>query len=160
MSEGIEWGLHCCLVLAWLDDVAPLPVGRLAEVFDLPPEYLKKQLQPLAKAGILQSVAGARGGYRLGREPEAISLMDVVTAIEGGTNPFQCTEIRQRGSGQFATPGEFAQPLWHLPCDAESRTGLAARTRGPDTGRPDQRDTRHVRAPRPNLHRTHRLTAT
>ena len=85
-------------------------MGRLAEVFDLPPEYLKKQLQPLAKAGILQSVAGARGGYRLGREPEAISLMDVVTAIEGGTNPFQCTEIRQRGSGQFATPGEFAQP--------------------------------------------------
>ncbi len=110
MSEGVEWGLHCCLVLAWLDDVAPLPVGRLAEVFDLPPEYLKKQLQPLAKAGILESVAGARGGYRLGRGPEAISLMDVVTAIEGGTDPFQCTEIRQRGSGQLAAPGEFAHP--------------------------------------------------
>lgn len=110
MSEGVEWGLHCCLVLAWLDDLAPLPVGRLAEVFDLPPEYLKKQLQPLAKAGILQSVPGARGGYRLGRDSERISLMDVVTAIEGGTNPFQCTEIRQRGAGQLGAPAEFAHP--------------------------------------------------
>ncbi|WP_342743908.1 MULTISPECIES: Rrf2 family transcriptional regulator [Haloechinothrix] len=110
MSEGVEWGVHCCLVLAWLDDLAPLPVGRLAEVFDLPPEYLKKQLQPLAKAGILRSEAGARGGYRLGSDPEAISLMDVVTAIEGGTDPFQCTEIRQRGAGRAAAPGEFAHP--------------------------------------------------
>lgn len=110
MSEGVEWGLHCCLVLAWLDDLAPLPVGRLAEVFDLPPEYLKKQLQPLAKAGILVSERGARGGYRLGRDPEAISLMDVVTAVEGGTDPFQCTEIRQRGAGQTGAPAEFAHP--------------------------------------------------
>ncbi len=110
MTEGVEWGLHCCLVLAWLDDLAPLPVGRLAEVFDLPPEYLKKQLQPLAKAGILRSEAGARGGYRLGRAPEAISLMDVVTAIEGGTDPFQCTEIRRRGAGRTGAPEEFAHP--------------------------------------------------
>lgn len=110
MSEGVEWGLHCCVVLAWLDDLAPLPVSRLAEIFDLPPEYLKKQLQPLAKAGILHSERGARGGYRLGRDPEAISLMDVVTAIEGGTNPFQCTEIRQHGAGQTGAPAEFAHP--------------------------------------------------
>ncbi|MGJ0184301.1 RrF2 family transcriptional regulator [Corynebacterium glyciniphilum] len=110
MSEGTEWGLHCCLVLAWLDDMTPLPVGRLAEVFDLPPEYLKKQLQPLAKAGILRSEAGAKGGYRLGRAPDSISLMDVVAAIEGNTNPFQCTEVRQRGAGELAGAGEFARP--------------------------------------------------
>jgi hypothetical protein len=36
--------------------------------------------------------------------------MDVVTAIEGGTNPFQCTEIRQRGAGQTGAPAEFAHP--------------------------------------------------
>ncbi|MET9710367.1 RrF2 family transcriptional regulator [Nocardiopsis alba] len=110
MSEGVEWGLHCCVVLAWLDDLTPLPVGRLAEVFDLPAEYLKKQLQPLAKAGILRSEAGARGGYRLGRAPQDISLMDVVAAIEGGTDPFQCTEIRRRGAGKTAGVEEFAHP--------------------------------------------------
>ncbi|WP_020657329.1 RrF2 family transcriptional regulator [Amycolatopsis benzoatilytica] len=110
MSEGIEWGLHCCLVLAWLDDLAPIPVGRLAEVFDLPPEYLKKQLQPLAKSGILRSEAGARGGYRLGRAPESVTLMDVVTAIEGSADPFQCAEIRQRGAGSSAAAKEFARP--------------------------------------------------
>ena len=110
MSEGVEWGLHCCLVLAWLDDLAPVPVGRLADVFELPPEYLKKQLQPLAKAGILRSEAGARGGYRLVRAPASVTLMDVVVAIEGGADPFQCTEIRQRGAGSSAAAREFARP--------------------------------------------------
>lgn len=110
MGEGVEWGLHCCLVLSWLDDLAPLPVGRLAEVFELPPQYLKKQLQPLAKAGILTSEPGARGGYRLARDPEAITLMDVVAAIEGEVDPFRCTEVRRRGAGGLAEAGEFAGP--------------------------------------------------
>lgn len=110
MSEGVEWGLHCCLVLAWLDDLTPLPVGRLAEVFDLPVEYLKKRLQLLAKAGILNSEPGARGGYRLARTPEAVTLMDVVSAIETDVNPFHCAEVRQRGAGRTAGAGEFAHP--------------------------------------------------
>ncbi|MFE6871266.1 RrF2 family transcriptional regulator [Kitasatospora sp. NPDC057692] len=110
MGEGVEWGLHCCLALAWLDEQAPIPAGRLAEIFELPPVYLKKRLQPLVKAGVLASVAGARGGYRLGRPPERITLMDVVAAVEGTTEAFRCTEIRQRGAGTEARDGEFAKP--------------------------------------------------
>ncbi|MFE2106315.1 RrF2 family transcriptional regulator [Kitasatospora sp. NPDC059463] len=110
MGEGVEWGLHCCLALAWLDEQAPIPAGRLAEIFELPPVYLKKRLQPLVRAGVLASVAGARGGYRLGRAPERITLMDVVAAVEGTTEAFRCTEIRQRGAGVEARAGEFAEP--------------------------------------------------
>lgn len=109
MGEGVEWGLHCCLVLAWLDDLAPISTGRLAEIFDLPPEYLKKQLQPLAKSGILTSGVGARGGYRLNKEAQEITLMDVVAAIEGSVNPFTCTEVRQRGAGATADVNEFSR---------------------------------------------------
>ncbi|MFI6456972.1 RrF2 family transcriptional regulator [Streptosporangium amethystogenes] len=111
MGEGVEWGLHCCLALAWLDDLAPIPTRRLAEVFDLPAEYLKKQLQPLVKAGILASEPGARGGYRLNRDPSAVTLMDVVSAIEGGLAPFACMEVRQRGAGASAASStEFRSP--------------------------------------------------
>lgn len=110
MSEGVEWGLHCCLVLSWLDDLAPLPVGTLARVFELPTEYLKKRLQPLVKAGILHSEAGARGGYRLARAPNKITLLDAVTAIEGDVQHFVCTEIRQRGAGATAGAEEFICP--------------------------------------------------
>ncbi|MVU77786.1 Rrf2 family transcriptional regulator [Nocardia sp. ET3-3] len=109
MGEGVEWGLHCCLVLAWLDEHAPIATARLAEMYELPPEYLKKRLQPLVREGILESVPGARGGYRLGRAPERITFMDVVAAIEGRTGAFRCTEIRKRGAGAAAAETEFGK---------------------------------------------------
>jgi Rrf2 family protein len=110
MGEGVEWGLHCCLTLAWLADEAPVPTARLAAWFDLPPAYLTKRLQALVRAGILTSTPGARGGFRLGRRPEQITLMDVVTAIEGPEEAFRCTEIRQRGAGLDTPAAEFRRP--------------------------------------------------
>ncbi|QIS12719.1 Rrf2 family transcriptional regulator [Nocardia arthritidis] len=110
MSEGVEWGLHCCMVLAWLGDRAPIATARLAEIFELPPEYLKKRLQPLVREGILESTPGVRGGYRLAKAPERISLMDIVAAVEGRTGAFRCTEIRRRGAGETAAESEFAKP--------------------------------------------------
>lgn len=104
MGEGVEWSLHCCVTLGWAEEHWPIPIARLAGWFDLPPEYLKKRLQTLVRAGILTSTPGIRGGFGLARPPEQITLLDVVTAIEGGTDPFRCTEIRQRGdSGRTAT---------------------------------------------------------
>jgi Rrf2 family protein len=110
LGEGVEWGLHCCLVLAWLDDQAPIATARLAEMFELPSEYLKKRLQPLVREGILESTPGVRGGYRLARAPERISLMDVVAAVEERTEAFRCTEIRRHGAGKAAARSEFSQP--------------------------------------------------
>ncbi len=110
IGEGVEWGLHCCVALAWLDDHAPIATARLAEIFELPPEYLKKRLQPLVREGILESTPGARGGYRLARAPERITLMDVVAAVEGRTDAFRCTEIRRRGAGAARAKSEFGKP--------------------------------------------------
>jgi Rrf2 family protein len=99
MGAGVEWGLHCCLALAWLDGPGAdaVPTAKLATLFDLPPVYLKKRLQALARAGIVVSEPGARGGFRLARAPERITLMDVVVANEGADPAFRCDEIRQRG---------------------------------------------------------------
>ncbi|MGW3042351.1 RrF2 family transcriptional regulator [Kitasatospora sp. NPDC001159] len=110
MGEGVEWGLHCCLTLAWLGDEQPVPTARLAAWFDLPPAYLTKRLQALVRAGILSSTPGARGGFRLGRPPEQITLMDVVAAIEGPDDLFRCTEIRQRTEGAAAAADDFRRP--------------------------------------------------
>jgi Rrf2 family protein len=51
----------------------------------------------MSRAGLLESVAGPRGGYRLARPAESISILDVVEAIDGRAPAFRCTEIRQRG---------------------------------------------------------------
>ncbi|MGW7248593.1 RrF2 family transcriptional regulator [Streptomyces decoyicus] len=110
MSEGVEWGLHCCVTLAWLEGEGPVSTARLAASFELPAAYLNKRLQALVRAGILSSTPGARGGFQLARPPERITLMDVVAAIEGTEDAFRCAEIRQRGSGAEASGREFGRP--------------------------------------------------
>lgn len=110
MSEGVEWGLHCCVTLAWLDGEGPVSTARLAASFELPAAYLNKRLQALVRAGILTSTPGARGGFQLARAPERITLMDVVAAIEGTEDAFRCHEIRRRGAGAEASDREFGRP--------------------------------------------------
>jgi Rrf2 family protein len=100
MSQGVEWALHTCLNLSWLD--VPVPTGTLAAFYELPPASLNKQLQALVRAGILASVPGPRGGFRLARAPEAVSLLDVVTAIEGPDELFRCDQILRKGPGEHA----------------------------------------------------------
>ncbi|MBT2440791.1 Rrf2 family transcriptional regulator [Streptomyces sp. ISL-36] len=99
MSEGVEWALHSCLNLAWIGPERAVTAARLAAYHDLPAAYLNKQLQALSRAGIVGSVSGPKGGFRLARPLDRISLMDVVTAIEGPEEAFRCTEIRQQGPG-------------------------------------------------------------
>ncbi|HSV80847.1 MAG TPA: Rrf2 family transcriptional regulator [Ramlibacter sp.] len=99
MSEMVEWALHCCLALAWIGPQEPVPATRLAAKFGVPPAYLGKCLQALARAGILTSTAGAKGGFRLTRAPENISVLEVVQAVDGSEPAFRCTEIRQQGEG-------------------------------------------------------------
>src|SRR5438552_4655204 len=97
MSDGVEWAVHLCGVLAAAPEGRGLPAAKLAEFHELPPAYLAKHLQALSHAGIVTADRGVKGGYRLGRVPAKISLLDIVLAIEGPQPAFRCTEIRQRG---------------------------------------------------------------
>jgi Rrf2 family protein len=107
MNEGVEWALHSCLNLAWVGTDQPLTAAKLAAYHDLPAAYLNKQLQALARAGIVSSTPGPRGGFQLARAPEKITLLDVVVAIEGAEEAFRCQEIRQRGAGADLPKREF-----------------------------------------------------
>jgi Rrf2 family protein len=99
MNEGVEWGLHCCVALGWIGENEVISTTKLAAKFGLPAAYLNKSLQALARAGILVSSAGPKGGFRLARSPEKITLLQVVDAIEGPDAAFRCTEIRRNGEG-------------------------------------------------------------
>lgn len=110
LSDGVEWATHCCTVLALLPRGTAMPAGRLAEFHGVPAAYLAKHLQALARAGIVESTQGPRGGYRLSRPPAQITLLDVVTAVEGDEPAFRCTEIRQRG------PARLPEEMYTIPC--------------------------------------------
>ena len=55
----------------------------IADELDVPAQYLAKILQDLARIGLLQSTRGRGGGFRLGRAPEDIRLLEVVEAVDG-----------------------------------------------------------------------------
>ena len=97
LGKGVEWTTHICTVLALVPEGKGLSVEALADFFEVPSAYLAKQMQLLRRAGIVASVRGKGGGYRLGKTVDAITLLDIVRAIEGPMPAFRCTEIRQNG---------------------------------------------------------------
>ncbi|MFD8864533.1 Rrf2 family transcriptional regulator [Streptomyces sp. NPDC059590] len=130
MAKGVEWALHTLLNL---DMTGGGPVGsnQLAEAHGLSASYLNKQLQQLARAGLVTSVPGPRGGFRLARPLRDITLLDVVEAIEGSTQLFHCTEIRCCGKiGELSPPPTDACAVNMAMRRAEQawRTALAAQT--------------------------------
>ncbi|MDQ0940631.1 Rrf2 family protein [Streptomyces sp. V1I1] len=90
MSGGVEWALHCCVVLTSVEE--PVPATRLAELHDVSASYPAKQLQALSRAGLVRSVQGKAGGYVLTREPASITVLNVVRA--GAGRPPPTTQLR------------------------------------------------------------------
>lgn len=63
-------------------------VHQLADHQKVSTTYLSKILTKLVKAGMVESVSGANGGYKLKPNWESISLLDIIQAIEGPTSLF------------------------------------------------------------------------
>jgi Rrf2 family protein len=78
------------LARAW-DSGEMRKIREVAAEMALPPGYTPHILNLLVKAGLAESRAGQRGGYRLVRAPSEISLLEVVEAAEGPLWPARCT---------------------------------------------------------------------
>lgn len=61
----------------------PLTARDLASELTLPLDYLHKVLRRLVRAALLESARGEQGGFRLARPADAITLLDVVEAVDG-----------------------------------------------------------------------------
>lgn len=124
--------MHCCTVLALLPDGASLSGARLAEFHGVPGPYLTKHLQALTRAGVLISVSGPKGGYRLAHPAADITVLDVVEAIDGPEPAFTCNEIRRRGPAGGLPEREYPKPCGiHVLMDRADtawRAELAATT--------------------------------
>lgn len=77
------YALHAALAIAEMGaDGRAVRAHEVADALSLPPNYLAKILQALARAGILESERGRRGGFRLARAPADIRLIDVVEGFD------------------------------------------------------------------------------
>jgi len=93
-GSNLEYGLHCLLYLVDRPDDSAVGSRDLAEFQGVSPSLVAKLFTQLQKAGIVSSAEGIRGGFRLARSADEISVYDVVRALEGDKPLFQCREIR------------------------------------------------------------------
>ena len=88
LSKKADYALIAMKHLARKAGAQSTSAREIAEQYDIPIELLAKVLQRLVRTGLLVSTQGTRGGYMLSRAPKAISVVDVVQAIDG---PFSVT---------------------------------------------------------------------
>jgi Rrf2 family protein len=89
-SHATNYALHTMLYLVALPRGKTIGVQQLAELQKLSSTYLSKILTRLVKAGLIESTPGMNGGYKLSRNREDISFLEVIDAIEGTASLFQC----------------------------------------------------------------------
>ncbi len=91
VTTWAEYGLIVSVNLAKRAGQGPVAARELAEQERLPHDYVEQILLRLRRAGLVDSVRGAKGGYHLAREPHATSipsiLSDVVRRLRAASGP-------------------------------------------------------------------------
>jgi Rrf2 family protein len=94
----------------------PLQIRQISAQQNIPDRYLEQLLATLRRAGIVRSQRGAKGGYLLAREPRHITLLDVVSCLEGLDTHTQESDAPATLDN---TPGSVViGEIWQESCEA------------------------------------------
>ena len=96
LSTKGRYGLRAVLDIAMRGD-EPASVSSIATRQMISENYLERLISMLKKAGIVNSVRGAMGGYTLAKPAEEISVGEVLRALEGDLKPVDCLELEGMG---------------------------------------------------------------
>jgi len=131
ISRGTDYGIQGILYLARqpLDKVSLL--HEVAQVQNVPESYLAKIFQDLAKAGLVRSHRGAKGGFSLARPSSQITLRQIIEALQGPISLNRCLDIREGCVNSETCPVadvlRKAQQQMLATLDAASLDGLVAK---------------------------------
>jgi len=81
ISQSAEYALRAAVILAGSPD-RTIGTREISELTQVPPGYLAKVLQTLARAGIVRSTSGRHGGFQLTRPASELSVLEVVNAVD------------------------------------------------------------------------------
>ena len=114
ITTWAEYGLICSLHLARRAGEGPITGRDIAARERLPGDYVEQILLRLRRAGIVSSVRGARGGYRLARPSEEISVRDVIAASELTTFELHCVSHPVESERCSESHGCSIRPVWQM----------------------------------------------
>ena len=113
ITRQADYAVRAVLYLAQLGPDKRAATSQIADDQQIPPSFLAKIVSQLSVAGLLQTSRGARGGVSLARDPEEISLLEVVEAIDGPILLNEC--VSNSGACTFGDSCPM-RPVW---CDAQ-----------------------------------------
>lgn len=93
LSRKADYALVAVRYLSGLPKGAVSSIDRIAQNASIPREFLAKILKELSGKNILESIRGAKGGYRLVLKPRNITYQHVIEAVDGPIYLNLCTEF-------------------------------------------------------------------
>lgn len=105
ISSKSRYAVRALVELAALESQGgggPVPLSEIAGRREIPQQFLEQVFGTLRRTRIVQSRRGAYGGYRFARPPSDVTVLAVVTALDGAPSPAECTQglcARAEGCG-------------------------------------------------------------
>lgn len=93
ISQKTRYALRALLYLVERGKGDPVQLGAIAETQQVPRKYLELIMLDLKKAGIVSSVRGPSGGYRLARDANDISFGEVIRTLDGPIALVPCASV-------------------------------------------------------------------
>lgn len=90
LSKQSKYGLRALIFLARQSHGRPVLISEIAQREKIPRKFLERILLDLKKRGVLQSRMGKGGGYKLARQPEQITVSEIVRITDGPLAPVPC----------------------------------------------------------------------
>ena len=92
ITSKSPYAVRALAELARTGSAGPVPIGEIARRRDIPVQFLEGLFATLRRAGILQSQRGVKGGYSFARQPEEVTVLEVVEALEGRLGAGESTD--------------------------------------------------------------------
>jgi len=112
ITSSIEYATRLMTTLAREHDKALVSAERLAEVDNVPVDYVSQLLAKLRRAGIVTSHRGSAGGYALSRPPKEVTLGQVVRAVDGAVFEDVCEKYDGGAKDCRHQGGCAISPVW------------------------------------------------
>ena len=120
VSKRAPYGIMVAVDLAIQASEVPIQARAIAKRHGIPVRFLEQVLHAMKKAGLVESQRGAQGGYLLTHEPTAMSIADILEALEGPV--FHRPSVGQRIRDRHATKAELLlDDVWERVQQAERK---------------------------------------
>lgn len=98
LSTKGRYGVRAILDITLNQHAGPVTIHSIAQRQEISERYLEQLLITMKQNGLIKSIRGFHGGYMLNKEPQDITIGDVVRALEGPIAPVDCVDDSRSGS--------------------------------------------------------------